>query len=368
MSPGKERSLPAWRRVLTLLLIPPACLAAWYLGMVVAGLTPRPAYTALPTINGLQADPKALDLGEVWETPKHTVVVPIKNAGGESRTITDFGTACDCIAVEPRTPTLTPGQTSEVRVTLDLTHRLSYQHGLARRPLSVKLSPVFQGDFTATPGWEMRGVVKSRVTLETVRLAFGDKCTQGGPPASRKIRVRVHEPLERLEASADPDAAFVRVEPIADTLRQYSVIVTPNPDLPVGSFRFDVPIQAVTADGTAHPCASIEVTGEMQPSVRVLPRMVLLGEHQVPSQSEADITVRLPHGGWTVHRIETDSLDTVVTKKEVEPDGGVRYRVTQQINRPGDNVSRVQFLVRPAAGPGEVVTAEVRYHGLTEKR
>lgn len=101
----------------------------------------------------------------------------------------------------------------------------------------------------------------------------------------------------------------------------------------------------------------------MQPPVRVLPRVVLLGEHAVPGRAKAYVTVRLPANGWTIDRIEADDPDTAVARTEVEVDGGIRYRITQTIARAGDYVSTVRFVVRQPDGQTESATIHVHYHG-----
>ncbi len=87
---------------------------------------------------------------------------------------------------------LRPGEQADLTVKIDLTHRQQYQLGLARWDVSVWINPVFAGDFAPTPGWELKGVVLSRVSLEAASLSFGDQCVHGGPPVMRKVRVVAH--------------------------------------------------------------------------------------------------------------------------------------------------------------------------------
>jgi hypothetical protein len=189
-----------------------------------------------------------------------------------------------------------------------------------------------------------------------------------GPAVSRKVRATAHVPIDRLDASAVPDLAVARVESVADNPGQYCIIVSPRPDLPVGPFRFDVQVRAVTADAVVHPGASIEVSGEMQSPCRVFPRLILLGEHTILDCAEADMTVWLPANGWGIDRIETDSPDTSVSRAGVGPDGGMGLRVTQRIARAGDQVAAIRIVVHTPDGQTEVLPVEVRYHGQTGPR
>jgi hypothetical protein len=319
-------------------------------------MRPGGGVPARSTVHGLYIEPTSLDLGEVWESAKHTVLVQVKNLSREVRTIIGFGTSCECSAVEPQKLTLGPGEAAELAVALDLTHRLPYQLGLARRPLTVRLSPVFKGDFDSTPGWDLTGVILSRVSLH-------DR-----PPVSRKVRARVHRPHSRVTGVAVPDKASVQVEEVAGSPGEYLIAISPRPDLPVGPFKFDVPVREVDAHGDIHPCASISVTGEMQPSFRVFPRVILLGEQHVSGQAEAEITVSLPGNWWTVERIETESTDTRISRSKADADGEVRLRVQQTIAKAGDQISPIRIVVRKPNGETETATVEVRYYGESSRR
>jgi hypothetical protein len=171
-------------------------------------------------------------------------------------------------------------------------------------------------------------------------------------------------PISRLEAFAVPDIATVQVEPIAGAAAEYYIMITPKPDVPIGPFRFAVPVRAVTSDGAVHPCAAIDASGEMQPSTRVTPRLVLLGERPVRDRAEAEVRVRLPANGWAIDRVEADSAETTVCRVGTGSDGEALLRVVQRITRAGDRVSPIRIIVRKPDRQTEAVTVEVRYHGL----
>jgi hypothetical protein len=130
----------------------------------------------------------------------------------------------------------------------------------------------------------------------------------------------------------------------------------------------EVQLQAVTPDDVSHPCSAIEVVGEMQPSSRVIPRMVLLGEHTVPSEAEADVTLRLPANDWKIDHIETETTDTLVTRAKADLEEGVHLHITQRIRQIGDRVSTIRIVVRKPDKQVEVVPVEVRYYGQSGPR
>jgi hypothetical protein len=395
--------------VLVVAAIPVLCGAGYYLGALAAGSLGTRA--EFPTVNGLYIDPGSLDVGEVWEDPEYHVPLTVKNLGSQTQTIVDFQPSCHCVDIEPRNLIVPANQSVRLTVALDLTRRTPDQVGLARRPLLVSLRPVFQGDFGAASGWELRASVRSRVSLESAQIAFADQCTRGGTAVWRKVKATAHFPLERLEVYAPPEIADVRSEPLAHDPGKYIILVSPRPSLPAGPFQFQVQVDAVEAGGSTHRCASIEAYGEMQPPVQVFPRMLLLGEHRVGTRVEADVCLHLPttgpsatsvpdqlptaesklaflpdedpgarpaldlnldlerkrYGQWFVDHIETAGPGTIVKEGGTQPDGVVMLHVTQNIEHPGDQTSRVRVVVRNPNRELEPITIEIRYHGITKK-
>ncbi|HTU92028.1 MAG TPA: DUF1573 domain-containing protein [Gemmataceae bacterium] len=359
------RRLARWKHwAVFMVLVPTASLAAYHLGSLVAvRIKAEEEREPLGTVNGLYVEPMSLDLGEVWETPQHTFRLTIRNVGRESRTITRFQTTCGCMGLEPSGQTIAPGSKAEFAAHLNLTPRHPYQLGVAQWPVSVRVDPVFKGDFTPTPGWEVKGVVRTRVSISTAKLAFADRCAHGGTSVWQKVRAKAHVPLKSLRASVTPQSAALRVESSAASPEDYLVFVSPNPSLPIGRFHFEVHLQAVTLDDVVHPCSAIEVVGEMQPTSRVTPRLVLLGEYTIPSEAEADVTLRLPAKDWKIDHIETDTTDTLVKRAKAELEEGEHLHITQRIRKPGDHVSMIRITVRKPDNEVEIVPVEVRYYG-----
>jgi hypothetical protein len=86
------------------------------------------------------------------------------------------------------------------------------------------------------------------------------------------------------------------------------------------------------------------------------------------SEARADVTVWLAATGWSIHHIETDGLDTIVSRNGVTLDGGLRFRITQRMERAGDQVSHIRIVVRGVDAQTEVLPVEVRYHGQVQAR
>ncbi|MBX9623358.1 MAG: hypothetical protein K2X82_06050 [Gemmataceae bacterium] len=340
-----------------------ACAAAFYLGSLASdAVTPKPvAGPPAVVVNGLAVDAADLALGEVWETPHFVARIRVRNVAAEPRTVTGWERSCVCVGVEPASLTLAPGEAAALTVSADLTRRDPHHRGLARRDATLRVRPVFAGDFAPADGWVLTAAVRSHISLEAPELVFGDDLAAGGPPKSRKLKVAAHGPLARVEAEPDSPAVSARVEPAGPD--RYAVVVTPSPALPAGPFRCTVAVRAVTPDGVAHPAAPFDVSGAVGSPVRVFPRTVLVGEVAVPGAVTAEVTVILPAGGWAVERVEADAAGVDVQPVGPGPTGGTQYRITRPLTRPGVGQLEARFVVRGPDGQGETVPVEVRWFG-----
>jgi len=369
---GNRKTAAPWlRRVVTLVLIPPACIGAYYVGQLLAVNRSAPGADLTPPQSGpvLYVAPESLALGEVWESAEHAVKLVIENWGNQPTDITDIGTSCECSSVTPRALSIPPGGSATITVKMDLFHRLPYHMGLERRPLSVRLDPVFKDMGRPVEGWEIKGIVRSRVSLEKTRLHFDDKCLQYGPAASRKMLAVAHIPIKTLKVVGNADIADVRVEPINGKTGHFAIVVTPNPTQPIGIFRFDVSTMAIGMNDEQHLCANFTVFGEMLPPARIVPGILLLGEHVIGQTATAEVSIRLPNReGWMIDHIEIDSGDTSVARVENVNGKSLRYAITQTINEPGDQTRTIRFVLRDPNGKAIPCNMKVIYHGNPKVR
>lgn len=311
-------------------------------------------------VGGLEAAAEDLDFGEAWEDPEFVRTVTLTNRTDREVRVTGLTGGCECTSVEPQAFALAPGASQQIRVKIDLTHRYPHQFGIDRRELAVSVYPRFADRGAAAGGWTLRGVVKSRVSVDGRELAFADLCGQG-ESVTRAMKATAHVPLANLEATCPADKATVSVVPSAKRPGGYDVRVTPNPDLPLGPFRFDVALTATLPDGAKHRCVAFAVAGEMRSPVRVIPDPVLLGERPVGETAEATVSVRFP-AGWSVDRVETERSDTRVSPTE-PLDGRPTYRISQLISKQGDGTCQVRFVCRKPDGQLETIPATVRWYG-----
>ena len=342
-----------------------AGVAAYALGGLFAdkAVTAPAAINSQPTVGGLFVEPTTLVLGEVQETASHPLRLEIRNTTSQPKKIIDIQGSCGCTEIEPRELTLPPGGTGTVSVVIDLTKRPYSHSGVSRRQFSVRVDPVFAGDFAPTPGWLVTAEVLSAVTVDVTKLGFAEGCVHQGESVTRRVRVATHVPLGGLEAEVVPANAGTAIL-VPTGSGQYDLAISPNRTLPVGPFQFTVQVRPITPNWKPLTAIPVEVSGEMRPTVRAFPRTVLFGEVETPGMADAEVVLTLPPGDkWRVGRIESDSEGTKVVAVGPAPDGGVRYRIEQPVTKLGDQQVVVSFAVLGPEDRKETVRVELRYHG-----
>lgn len=308
-------------KLLSLLCLSFGCILAYIVGTFVAPpthtYTPSELDQSQTVVKGLNIDPGDLSLGEVWETPAYRHKLTLINLTSKPIRIKDFVTSCDCTEIVPPSITIPADGSASVVAVLNLTHRLPYQVGLESHDISVRIDPVCENDYAPRPGWQVKGRVRSRVSLDTTLLAFGSMC-HFGCTVSRDIHATVFMPAREILVRAEPALAVVKIEAVdgVDGIgRRVRIKVTPNKDIPVGPFEFDLSIAAVGLNGKHYPCATVPVRGEMQPSVRIEPSILLFGEQKLGAVVHDDITVSLPNHNWNILSYRSADDQMVITKQ-----------------------------------------------------
>jgi len=316
-------------------------------------------------IGGLVVEAADLDLGEIWEEKAFSWELPIRNRTTSPVKVEKFALSCRCVTVEPQSITIPGGQTGKIRVKLDLTFRNAGELGQARRPIAWDVEP-FLGARTERrrqTAWNLQGILRSRVTLDTTQLHFGETAVQGQPAMSRKVIATVQIPFERIEATCDPKVAAVQVSRVENTPDRFEITVSPQPTLKPGPFASELVVSVIAPDGKRFYGSSLPVEGEMQPEVRLLPARLLLPSKKVGETTTGAVVLQAPPDTpIEVKQIDTDSPDVRVEGIQVEGvTQGRAYGVTQRVTREGDLTTVVRFTIRrPGRSdltlPMEVVT------------
>ncbi len=336
--------------------------------------TAKPRDAEVPSgdfvVNGLAVSAVSLDMDVVWEDKDVPWQLPIRNRTANTVHIKDFVVSCGCVTIEPRSLSIAAGETATLQLRFDVTHRAPVEIGLDRRQFHQELRPVFRDIGVSRSGWLMRGIVRSRVTLDTAFVQFGEEPVQDQPPASRKLVATVHVPAERLEATVDPPMATVEVIRRTSSPARFDLSVTPQPALPPGSFQGNLVLNLRSAGGERLPGLTVPVAGNVQPAVRALPARLLLGSKPLGQVAEATVVLQAPATSeYVVDHIETDSPDVHVEPVRVEgAPPGRAFRVTQQVTKEGDQTSTVRFVIRKSGRVPVPLTMDVCYRGEATNR
>lgn len=116
----------------------------------------------------------------------------------------------------------------------------------------------------------LRGRVRSRLTLSEPELHFGESCVRSGEARTRSVTVTCHEPGITPRAVVVGDTlATCRLTPFGTD--RYRLSVTPSTSLPPGDYAGELIVFAVGADGEARHGARIPLTFRLLPSPPSVP-------------------------------------------------------------------------------------------------
>lgn len=324
-----------------------------------------PGAKQLVRIDGLAVAVSSLDLGECWEEKAVPCQLPIRNLTGNPIEVYDFAASCTCLEVAPRSITVPAHETVTISVKVDLSRRTSIDLGRAVRPFTIEVIPIFKGGKQPRQGWALHGSVRSRITLSTTTLDFGESPVQGEPSPVQKVVAKAHVPSRGLEARTSSRSVTCQVSRVGTTPDTFEVAIAPQSTLPPGSFSANVIIDLITPSGERLPGVTLPVLGQVQPEVRPLPARLLLGSRPVGETVNGVVVLQAPVGAEVaVEQIETDSAD--VNVEPVAIDGspaGRTFRVTQRVVKEGDQASTVCFRIRKSGGRPQSVQMEVCYRG-----
>lgn len=347
-----------------------SCVAAYRLGTRPLADSP-PMTDAPPTpsqeydIGGLVVTAASLDMGTVWEDSKFAWELPVSNRTNNPVKIYDFIVSCGCAVVEPRSLTVPAGGTETVTVKLGLTRRSYAEVGKAERPAAVEIIPSLgKGVRPRGRGWELRGVVRSRITTDVLALHFGDTPVHGQAEVTRTVLVTAHVPVQRLAAFVDAEVATVRVNPRSDGV--FEVAVAPRPLLAPGPFKTHLALELITPEGRRLPGITLPVEGTMQSEIRPLPACVVFGPRPVGETAESFVTLQVPTGvDVAVEQAETESPNVRVEAASVEGlPPGQTFRVTQCVTKEGYQSSHFRLVLRKPGKEPAKIAVEVSYTGL----
>lgn len=249
-------------------------------------------------------------------------------------------------------------------VTVDLTYRVPGEIGLSERKFEITIIPVFVQGMPVGRGWTLHGLSKSRVTLDTLSVDFGESPVYGQTPVPRKVLATVHVPVDRIEVTTNPSVATVKVERHKSRANTFALSIAWNPDLPAGPFQCQANIELIDPSGERLRGIKLPIAGRMQPEVRLLSSRLILGSKPIGEKLEAVVVVQAPANvKVAIDHIETDSRDLEVEPVAVEGlPAGRTYKVVQTVRGEGKQTSLVKFFVK-SNKPTAPLEMQVCYRG-----
>jgi len=350
------------RRLLMALLLGITCMGAYWISSSWKG--PAAAEPEFQFSCGLAVKSAYLHVGEVWEQSEFRYELPLENRTQESIKVDGFSSSCTCASIEPRSLTIPAGECRRVRLTLDLTRKV---HSVEEptNTFTVEIIPFVKSSRSRTRGWQVHGVVKSRVTLNASSMDFGEEAVQGEPFPRRKVEALAHVPCGSLVTSAQPDIVAVDVVRVGDDSKRFEVYIAPKPDLKPGPFRSWVNLEVISSDGKRLSGAKLSVSGQVKQPVWAVPSKVQLPLSDVGETAEAVVVLQSPAGVmYTVEKTHTDSKDVEVSPATSGVISGNAFSIRMRTSKLGDQCSIVNFHVRMQGGQQLVVPVEVFSRGL----
>ncbi len=350
------------KRLFPLLVI--ACAGAWWYGAW-SKAPPSEPPPDFHEIKGLVVKQRDLDLGTVWEDDNLHYRLPIENPTDSDIRVVDFVPSCWCLDITPRSLLIPAGQTKVVDVALDLSHRAPGEIGLVEREFGEEITPVFDKGKYHGHGWRLHGISKSRLTLDTLSVDFGEAPVRGQSPVPRKVLARVHVPVDHVEVTTEPTIAIAKIEHHKNHPNIFELSISWNPALPVGQFKTQARIEVISPAGERLRGATLPISVRMQPEVRLLPSRLILGSKPIGEKLEAVVVVQAPaQATIAFDHIETDSRDLHVEPVAVEGvSAGRAYKITQIVRKEGDQTSNVKFFIKAEKKPTTPMEMQVCYRG-----
>jgi hypothetical protein len=316
----------------------------------------RPANSTPADAGPLVVAPEHLDRGAIWESPSHTIELPVENRSAEPVQVTGWARSCSCLSVEPERFTLAPGETRTVRTELILTARGSGPE----EEFEVYLTAM-SGERAVSSRWALRGQVRSPLPAAPREIDFGLISDLATDVAPNVFEVEPPVPLECVTAVVEPPIATATVTPLDGSGR---VRVTVRPVLPVppGDQRATLRLLPVRVGGEALPPREVRIVCQGGTDVQPNPPRLLLGSIPDGDTATAEVAFRSLTGRpFEIEPVSPGPAGVTIARRESSdgPAFGITVRGVA-----GSQVVPVEFRVRQQSRPDYTVRAEAVYHGV----
>lgn len=343
-------------RVLTILLLCLSCVAAYWLASASTRL--------LSTESALTVSPHHLDLGDVWEHPNLTWLLPIQNSSTSDIEITGFTSSCNCTDLTPPSLTVPARQTVDVRLTIDLTKRP--HPDLDQWPFDVELVPQLRAGLPNHKGWTIRGRVSRAFKFSPPSLDFEENLVRGKPLQSRTVDVECLEKVEDFTAACVPPFARVHVTRLGRAPDKFQLRIMPQDSLPGGGFSFEVRTLGVTPTRQTIP-GVLPVVGRLLEDIHAIPESVAFANPVGEIHHEVCVLRSRTGKKFEITGFKPDSDSLSVTPLGMIVAGWPALRLSQRVVQPGHHENQLRIFLTSEDGTAREVSVSVTYHGTTRK-
>jgi hypothetical protein len=329
--------------------------------------------------SGAEARPLAiaescLNIGEIWEQPSFKWLLRLENRTDDEIKIGRFNSSCSCTSIKPESFTISPRQSKEIELTIDLTAKSSKKREdqAETEEFAVNIQPAVQKNTGSIflDSWEIKGKVKRILDLDKAFVDFGRRSERLRPISPHSIRITSRATLSGLTVTSRSDFFQVDTRPMASAGNTaYELMIRPVGNLSVGSYRAMLEVTAHLADGPSVRCADIPIALEILADIQATPSQINLGAKlRGEICSEAIVLHSLTHTPFKVrnHRIE-HAEQNELTKPTVDRGPMQSFILSQEISHTGRQRFSVFFSVELADGTTSEVMVPFEYHGLSSK-
>lgn len=310
----------------------------------------------------LTVDPAYLDFGEVWETDKFEWTIPITNTSDKHIQIKSITGDCSCTTIGRWPPTLAPGTTADIPLTLDL-----FRFGTGKRDLWVTTSvtsinvQMKLGDVRTTQVIKLHGAIKSQLRCSTTEIDVGRRSIRQKPTLF-PVKVTLHQDVEFFQVAGTSGLTITSCETKA--VKTYVVTIKLHSSLPLGSIAEQITFDCVDKDGKRLPSRKVSIVGTTVPDVSVTPYTLHFGDVFVGETVGEEILVRsVSDSPFEVLRVGFSNSETRVMAASGSSKSEKKYSVLLTPQRGGANESILTFDVRDIAGETYAIVYPVSYIG-----
>ncbi|MBI1900438.1 MAG: hypothetical protein HYS13_04890, partial [Planctomycetia bacterium] len=233
--------------------------------------------------------PERLDFGEVWQEKRFEWILPIENRANREITIAELISNCGCavIELEPRPLTIPAGGKANLRAILDLTPPDGPKVGASRR-IEFEFGVKLRNEGPQT--FSLRGVVRTPVALDPMKVDFGETLVVGTEHSSRRVVVHELWPLGSVACEADSNCGIAELS--ASEGGKRILTFQPRPDLGAGEHPSVVRLICRTPEGDALPPVEIPVKLTILPELRAMPAKLYLGHCSPGGELEGEVVLQ----------------------------------------------------------------------------